>query len=75
MEKRINIISMISNSLNILNNCIKIAECLDNKNIDELIKYYNEYNIIESVKIEDVKTILLIMLSMLILFSILKMEE
>ena len=42
----------------ILNNCIKIEQCKDNKNIDELIKYYNEYNIrIESVKIEDVKSI------------------
>ena len=42
----------------ILNNCIKIAECLDNKNINELIKYYNGYNIrIESVKIEDIKSI------------------
>ena len=41
----------------ILSNNIKIAECLDNKHIDELIKYYNEYNIVESVKIEDVKTI------------------
>ena len=41
----------------ILNNCIKIEQCKDNKNINELIKYYNEYNIVESVKIEDVKTI------------------
>ena len=42
----------------ILSNNIKIAECLDNKNIDELIKYYNEYNIIiDSVKIEDIKNI------------------
>ena len=41
----------------ILNNCIKIEQCKDNKNIDELIKYYNEYNIVESVKIEDIKNI------------------
>ena len=42
----------------ILNNCIKIEQCKDNKNIDELIKYYNGYNIrIESVKIEDIKSI------------------
>ena len=43
----------------ILNNCIKIEQCKDNKNINELIKYYNKYNIveIESVKIEEVKTI------------------
>ena len=41
----------------ILNNCIKIEQCKDNKNIDELIKYYNEYNIVESVKIEDIKSI------------------
>ena len=42
----------------ILSNNIKIAECLDNKHIDELIKYYNGYNIIiETEKIEDVKTI------------------
>ena len=30
---------------------------LDNKNIDELIRYYNKYNIVESVKIEDIKSI------------------
>ena len=41
----------------ILNNCIKIEQCKDNKHIDELIKYYNEYNIVESVKIEDIKSI------------------
>ena len=41
----------------ILNNCIKIEQCKDNKNINELIKYYNKYNIVESVKIEDVKSI------------------
>ena len=42
----------------ILNNCIKIEQCKDNKNINELIKYYNKYNIrIESVKIEDIKSI------------------
>ena len=42
----------------ILKNCIKIEQCKDNKNIDELIKYYNKYNIIiEAVKIEDIKTI------------------
>ena len=41
----------------ILNNCIKIEQCKDNKNINELIKYYNKYNIIESVNIEQVKTI------------------
>ena len=41
----------------ILNNCIKIEQCKDNKNINELIKYYNGYNIIESVKIEDIKSI------------------
>ena len=41
----------------ILNNCIKIEQCKDNKNIDELIKYYNKYNIVESVKIEDIKSI------------------
>ena len=45
----------------ILNNCIKIEQCKDNKNINELIKYYNGYNIrIESVKIEDIKTITII---------------
>ena len=42
----------------ILNNCIKIEQCKDNKNINELIKYYNKYNIIiEAVKIEDIKNI------------------
>ena len=41
----------------ILNNCIKIEQCKDNKNINELIKYYNKYNIVESVKIEDIKSI------------------
>ena len=41
----------------ILNNCIKIEQCKDNKNINELIKYYNGYNIVESVKIEDIKSI------------------
>ncbi|MDD6137147.1 MAG: hypothetical protein PUB54_08295, partial [Lachnospiraceae bacterium] len=35
----------------------KIFQCKDNKNINELIKYYNEYNIVESVKIEDIKSI------------------
>ena len=41
----------------ILNNHFKIFQCKDNKNINELIKYYNEYNIVESVNIEDIKTI------------------
>ena len=30
---------------------------LRHNNIDELIKYYNEYNIVESGKIEDIKDI------------------
>ena len=38
----------------ILSNNIIIEQCKDNKNINELIKYYNKYN---SVKIEDVKSI------------------
>ena len=41
----------------ILNNHIKIEQCKDNKKIDEVIKYYNEYNIIESERIEDIKSI------------------
>ena len=41
----------------ILNNYFKIFQCKKNKNINELIKYYNKYNIIESVKIEDIKSI------------------
>ena len=41
----------------ILNNCIKIEQCKHNMKIYELINYYNEYNIVESVKIEDVKNI------------------
>ena len=41
----------------ILNNCIKIEQCKDNKNIDELIKYYNGYNIIENEDVKSIKTI------------------
>ena len=41
----------------ILNNHFKIFQCKKNKNINELIKYYNGYNIVESVKIEDIKNI------------------
>ena len=29
----------------IINNNIKIEKCKNNKNVDELIKYYNEYKI------------------------------
>ena len=44
---------------NILDNDINIYHCKDRKNIDEVIKYYNEYTIIEKkeIKIEEVKTI------------------
>ena len=44
---------------NILNNNINIYQCKDSKNIDEVIKYFNEYTIIEKKKIniEEVKTI------------------
>ena len=42
---------------NILNNSFNIYQCKNNNNIDELIKYYNEYNIIESGMITDVKNI------------------
>ena len=67
-KRNINMLSYIQTLINnydesvemrncILNNCIKIEQCKDNKNINELIKYYNEYNIVESVKIEDVKSI------------------
>ena len=44
---------------NILKNDINIYHCKDRKNIDEVIKYYNEYTIIEKkeIKIEEVKTI------------------
>ena len=31
---------------NIVEYCIKIYQCKDSKNIDEVIKYYKEYNII-----------------------------
>ena len=46
-------------------------------NYDELIKYYNKYNIVESVKIEDIKSIKTITghTGSVILFFILKMEE
>ena len=67
-NRNINMLSYIQTLINnydesvemrncILNNCIKIEQCKDNKNINELIKYYNGYNIIESVKIEDIKSI------------------
>ena len=44
---------------NILDSDINIYQCKDSDNIDEVIKYYNEYNIIEKkeIKIEEVKTI------------------
>ena len=44
---------------NILDNNIKIYQCKDKKNIDEVIKYYNKYNIIQrnEIKIEELKTI------------------
>ena len=43
---------------NIVEYCIKIYQCKDSKNIDEVIKYYKEYNIIEKKEInsEEVKT-------------------
>ena len=41
----------------ILNNHIKIEKCNDNKNKNELIKYYNRYNIVISRMIEDIKNI------------------
>ena len=43
---------------NIVDYCIKIYQCKDSKNIDEVIKYYKEYNINEKKEInsEEVKT-------------------
>ena len=41
----------------ILDNEIKIYECKESSNIDEVIKYYKRYNIIEHIKIEETKTI------------------
>ena len=85
-NRNMNILSYIQTLINnydesvemrncILNNCIKIAECLDNKNIDELIKYYNEYNIIESVKIEDIKSIKTITGHTLYVISLLHLKD
>ena len=43
---------------NILDYNIKIYQCKDSDNIDEVIKYYKNYNIIEKeINIEEVKTI------------------
>ena len=44
---------------NILDSDINIYHCKDRKNIDEVIKYYNEYTIIgnNEINIEEVKTI------------------
>ena len=42
---------------NILNNRFNIYQCKDNKKIEKLIKYYNEYNIIGSGKIVELKSI------------------
>ena len=43
----------------ILNNRLNIYQCKNNNNRDELIEYYNEYNIVERVKIKNIKTITL----------------
>ena len=41
----------------IVNNRINISKCKENPKIDDVIKYYNEYNIIETINIEEVKCI------------------
>ena len=41
----------------ILDSEIKIYECKDSNNIEEMIKYFTGYNIIEHIKIEEVRTI------------------
>ena len=42
---------------NIMNNKINIYKCKENANANDIIKYYNEYNIIEHKKIEEIKCI------------------
>ena len=42
---------------NILDNEINIYSCKDRLNADELIKYYNLYNMIEKINIEEVRCI------------------
>ena len=42
---------------NILDHKINIYKCEENADIEELIRYYNEYNIIEKINIEKVKCI------------------
>ena len=43
---------------NIMDNSINISECKDSKNIDEVIKFYKEYNIIRrKMQIEEVRCI------------------
>ena len=41
----------------ILDTHINIYECKDSTNSNEVIKYYKEYNIIEKINFEEVKTI------------------
>ena len=41
----------------ILNNRFEIYQCWNNNSREEFIKYYNEYNIIETIKIENAKNI------------------
>ena len=42
---------------NIFNNLIMIYKCIGSKNSDEIIKFFNDYNIIENKKIEELKCI------------------